>query len=229
MRCVLNDDSKVKKMASESSNTAGTEETPFLDKATQRYCLMAVTNISWEQNTGPAFWRQDNINSRDRILDRSSWDLKTHTKRQNRLRILKKYITEAPLGELSVLPRAGSPVVKNTLPASWQPLLRCFSPALNLPYCFLMVWTNKLQGRSTCTTWVPENSKGDLKNCLGRRGGGRERITWVGQTSPSRKSTETKTSYRYMCSSNALLVINKCLYKGQSNKTTKAHGHLLRI
>jgi len=55
LRCVLNDDKSVRKIASDSSNTAGTEETPFLDKATHRYCLMAVTNISCEQNTGPAF------------------------------------------------------------------------------------------------------------------------------------------------------------------------------
>ena len=76
--------------------------------------------------------------------------------------------------------------------------------------------TRKLQGR--------------LVKLLRKKGGGeREKITCVGQTFPSRKSTETKTSYLYMCSSNALLVINKCLHEGQSNKTTKAHGHLLRI
>ncbi|TNN33484.1 hypothetical protein EYF80_056355 [Liparis tanakae] len=39
-------ESSVRKMASESSNTSGTEETPFLDSATHRYCLMAFTNIS---------------------------------------------------------------------------------------------------------------------------------------------------------------------------------------
>jgi len=42
----LNDDSNVRKIANDNSNTAGTEETPFFDNATQRYCLMAVTNIS---------------------------------------------------------------------------------------------------------------------------------------------------------------------------------------
>ena len=36
---------------------------------------MAVTNISCVQNTGPAFWRQDSNSSKDRILDRNSWDL----------------------------------------------------------------------------------------------------------------------------------------------------------
>lgn len=65
--------------------------------------------------------------------------------------------------------------------------------------------TRKLQGR--------------LEKLLRKKegGGGRERITCA------------KTNYIYMCRSNALLVINKCLYKGQSNKTTKAYGHLLRI
>lgn len=76
LRWVLNDDNNVRKIANDNSKTAGTEETPFFDNATQRYCLMAVTNISWVQNTGPAFWRHESINSRDRILDLNSWDLK---------------------------------------------------------------------------------------------------------------------------------------------------------
>ena len=46
LRCVLNEDNSVRNMARDSSNTAGTDETPFLDNATQRYCFMAVTNIS---------------------------------------------------------------------------------------------------------------------------------------------------------------------------------------
>ena len=67
--------------------------------------------------------------------------------------------------------------------------------------------TRKLQGRLEKL----------LRKKEGGGGGKRERITCA------------KTSYIYMCSSNALLVINKYLYKEQSNKTTKAHGHLLRI
>lgn len=67
--------------------------------------------------------------------------------------------------------------------------------------------TRKLQGRLEKL----------LRKKEGGGGGERERITCA------------KTNYIYMCRSNALLVVNKCLYKAQSNKTTKAHGHLLRI
>ena len=94
LRCVLNDDSSVRKIANDSSKTAGTEETPFLDNATQRYCLMAVTNISCVQNTGPAFWRQDSNSSKERILDRSSWDLQQqqfHTTHYNKSNITTGY------------------------------------------------------------------------------------------------------------------------------------------
>lgn len=62
-------------MASESSKTSGTEETPFLDSATHRYCLMALTNISWVRNTGPAPCSTESSSCRETILDRNSWDL----------------------------------------------------------------------------------------------------------------------------------------------------------
>ena len=71
----MNLESSARNIASESSKTSGTEETPFLERATQRYCLIAVTNISFALNTGPAFWRIDNRRWRDRIFERSSWDL----------------------------------------------------------------------------------------------------------------------------------------------------------
>ena len=64
-------------MARESSNTWGTADTPFLDSATHRYCLMALINISFVRNTGPAFCSIDSNSCRDNILERSSWDLKT--------------------------------------------------------------------------------------------------------------------------------------------------------
>ncbi len=60
-------------MARLSSNTCGTDDTPFLDSATHRYCLMALMNISLVRNTGPAFCRMDSNNCSDRILDRNSW------------------------------------------------------------------------------------------------------------------------------------------------------------
>lgn len=72
---VLKFDSSVRKMASESSNTSGTEETPFLDSATQRYCLIALMNISCVLKTGPAFCSTERSSCRDTILERSSWDL----------------------------------------------------------------------------------------------------------------------------------------------------------
>lgn len=55
LRCVLKWESRVRKMESESSKTSGTEETPFLDRATHRYCLMALMNISFVLKMGPAF------------------------------------------------------------------------------------------------------------------------------------------------------------------------------
>lgn len=75
-KCCLKLDKRVRKMASESSNTSGTELTPFLDRATHKYCLMAFINISLVLKTGPAFCRMDNRSCRDRTLDRSSCDLK---------------------------------------------------------------------------------------------------------------------------------------------------------
>lgn len=67
-------------MESESSKTSGTEETPFLDRATHKYCLMALINISLVLKMGPAFCRMDRSSWRDKTLDRSSWDLSEMTK-----------------------------------------------------------------------------------------------------------------------------------------------------
>lgn len=76
LRCTLKWESRVRKMARESSNTSGTEETPFLDSATHKYCLIAFTNISCVRNTGPAPWSTDSSNWSETTLERSSWDLK---------------------------------------------------------------------------------------------------------------------------------------------------------
>lgn len=62
-------------MARESSNTSGTDETPFLDNATQRYCFIALMNISCVLKTGPAFCSTERRSWRDTILERNSWDL----------------------------------------------------------------------------------------------------------------------------------------------------------
>lgn len=80
LRCVLKWESRVRKMESESSKTSGTEETPFLDRATHKYCLMALMNISLVLKMGPAFCRMDRSSWRDKTLDRSSWDLSEMTK-----------------------------------------------------------------------------------------------------------------------------------------------------
>lgn len=64
-------------MARLSWNTSGTEEAPFLLSATQRYCLMAVMNISLVVNTGPGLCRMDSSSSSDSTLERSSCDLAT--------------------------------------------------------------------------------------------------------------------------------------------------------
>lgn len=74
-RWTLKWDSKVRKIASESSKTSGTEETPFLDNATHRYCLMALANISWARNTGPAPCSKESSSCRETTLERNSWDL----------------------------------------------------------------------------------------------------------------------------------------------------------
>lgn len=75
LRWTLKWESKVRKIASESSKTSGTEETPFLDSATHKYCLIALTNISWVRNTGPAPCSTDSSSCKETILDRNSWDL----------------------------------------------------------------------------------------------------------------------------------------------------------
>lgn len=75
LRCVLKWESRVRKMESDSSKTSGTEETPFLDRATHRYCLMALMNISLVLKMGPAFCRMDRSSWRDKTFERSSWDL----------------------------------------------------------------------------------------------------------------------------------------------------------
>ena len=80
LRCCLKLPSNVRKIAKESSNTCGTEEAPFLDSATHRYCLMALMNISLVRNTGPASCRMDSNSCRERILERSSWDLASRGK-----------------------------------------------------------------------------------------------------------------------------------------------------
>lgn len=77
-------------MESESSNTSGTDETPFLDSATQRYCLIALINISFVLNTGPAFCRMDSSNCNERIFDRNSCDL-------GRRNHLSSFVLDSPL------------------------------------------------------------------------------------------------------------------------------------
>lgn len=74
-KCCLKLDNKVRKIASDNSKTCGIDEAPFFDNATQRYCLIALINISFVWKTLPAFWRMDSSSCRDRILDRNSWDL----------------------------------------------------------------------------------------------------------------------------------------------------------
>lgn len=78
-------ESSVRKMESDNSKTSGTEETPFLESATQRYCLMAFMNISLVLKMGPAFWRMDSSSWRDRTFDRSSWDLRQGERRSRAL------------------------------------------------------------------------------------------------------------------------------------------------
>ena len=83
LRCCLKLERSVTKMASDSSKTFGTEDTPFLDSATHRYCLMALMNISFVWNTGPAFWRMDNNSCSESTFDRSSCDLTNHQTQSN--------------------------------------------------------------------------------------------------------------------------------------------------
>lgn len=71
-KCVLNRDSRDKNIASESSNTSGTDDVPLLDKATHKNCLIAVINIGLVRNTGPAFCKMDNKRCKDKIFERNS-------------------------------------------------------------------------------------------------------------------------------------------------------------
>ena len=75
LRWVLKSDSSARNRDKLSWNTCGTEDTPFFDNATHRYCLIALMNISFVLNTWPAFCRHARSNSKERILERSSWDL----------------------------------------------------------------------------------------------------------------------------------------------------------
>lgn len=78
-------DRSVRKMDRESSKTSGTDETPFLDSATQRYCLMALMNISLVLKMGPAFCRMESSSCSESTLERNSWDLdRRKGKKQNR-------------------------------------------------------------------------------------------------------------------------------------------------
>lgn len=76
-------ESSVRKMDRDSSKTSGTDETPFLDRATHRYCLMALMNISLVLKMGPAFCSMDSSSWRDKTFDRSSWDLEKGHKVEN--------------------------------------------------------------------------------------------------------------------------------------------------
>lgn len=75
-KCVLKSDNNVKNNDKDNSNTCGIDDTPFLDRATQRYCLIALINISLVLKTSPAFCRHARSNSRDKTLDLNSCDLK---------------------------------------------------------------------------------------------------------------------------------------------------------
>ena len=80
-RWLLKEESKVRKMERESSNTWGKWETPFLDSATQRYCFTPPMKTSSVRKTGPEFWMMERRSSRERSLERSSWDLWVRGKR----------------------------------------------------------------------------------------------------------------------------------------------------
>ena len=71
-RWVLKEERRVRKMLRESSNTWETPDTPFLLRATQRYCLMADMKTSSVRKTGPEFCKIESKSSNDRILERSS-------------------------------------------------------------------------------------------------------------------------------------------------------------
>lgn len=55
-RCCLKLARRIRNIDRDNSKTSGTDEAPFLERATQRYCLMALMNISLDLNTGPAFY-----------------------------------------------------------------------------------------------------------------------------------------------------------------------------
>ena len=59
----------------DNSNTAGTALTPFFDRATHRYCLMALMNTFSVQKVGLEFCNIINNNSNESIFERSSCDL----------------------------------------------------------------------------------------------------------------------------------------------------------
>ena len=71
-------------MDRESSNTCGMLDTPFLLRATHRYCLMADMNTSSVRKTGPEFCRMESKSSRERIFERSSCDLREVVHKKNR-------------------------------------------------------------------------------------------------------------------------------------------------
>ena len=62
-------------MANDNSKTSLSELAPFLLKATQRYCLIALTKSSLPRNTGPLFCRMDSNSCSESTLDRISWHL----------------------------------------------------------------------------------------------------------------------------------------------------------
>lgn len=95
-------ESRVRKMESESSKTSGTEETPFLDRATHRYCLMALMNISLVLKMGPAFCRMDRSSWRDKTFDRSSWDLRQRKRKEGSSSSVHMYVKTAYNTALSV-------------------------------------------------------------------------------------------------------------------------------
>ena len=81
-----------------TARTSITDDTPFFERATHKYCLMALINISLVLKTGPALCRIASNNCSDRILLRSSWDLKIvgriyqrHTKTKNQFLWCIKY------------------------------------------------------------------------------------------------------------------------------------------
>jgi len=75
LRWILKVASRVRNIDKDNSNTAGTALTPFFDRATHRYCLMALMNTFSVQNIVLAFCNIINNNSNESILERSSCDL----------------------------------------------------------------------------------------------------------------------------------------------------------